>query len=166
LEQKRAKAAENFRQGRLDAKALKIGTTVMLADPQHRDTKNHPPYIGPYSIAGVAHPDVYWLRDKVGRTLERPVPVDQLKVLRRAPALTYGKPPPVQDIQSDWYYVDELLGHRMRKGKHEYYVKWKGYPVSAATWESATDIDESLIQDYMRRATHVPRKEKNSKIRQ
>ena len=34
------------------------------------------------------------------------------------------------------YEVDSILKHRRRGRKYEYYVKWKGYPISEATWEA------------------------------
>ena len=157
LQHKQTKAAQVFARNKLKAKTLESGTMVMLADEQNRDSKNHPPYVGPYWIDSQAklsnkvQHHVYRLRDKVGRLLERPVPIDQLKILPKATSVP-GK--------SNWFYVDELLDHRSRKGKHEYLVKWKGYPVSAATWEDAMDIDESLVQDFMRKAKRVPNKQR------
>ena len=157
LQHKQTKAAQVFARNKLKAKTLESGTMVMLADEQNRDSKNHPPYVGPYWIDSQAklsnkvQHHVYRIRDKVGRLLERPVPIDQLKILPKA-TIVPGK--------SNWFYVDELLDHRSRKGKHEYLVKWKGYPVSAATWEDAMDIDESLVQDFMRKAKRVPNKQR------
>jgi len=61
-------------------------------------------------------------------------------------------------LPSDQFYVDSLLKHRKgRRGGYEYLVKWKGHPLSAASWESARDISDSLIQGYHAGLRRLPR---------
>lgn len=47
------------------------------------------------------------------------------------------------------YEVDRILGKRINSktstiniiaGKTEYYVKWKGYPISQSTWEPERNL--------------------------
>ena len=162
LVQKKAAANERALEGKLLASPLAAGTVVMLFDPQHRDSKNHPPYVGPYEVAQLAAHGVYWWKDKTGRILERPVPVDQLKIMPRAARHEWLLPAPLPgSLPSEWHYVDRLLQHRDRKGQHEYLVLWKGHPASAATWEPAVNIDDSLIQDFMRKTKAVPRAQRD-----
>jgi len=48
------------------------------------------------------------------------------------------------------YEVEKLLEKRVKKGKTEYLVKWKGYEdESENTWEPVENLDcEDKIQDY------------------
>jgi hypothetical protein len=38
------------------------------------------------------------------------------------------------------YEVEKLLQSRMRDGKKEFKVKWKGFPLSDCTWEPLKNI--------------------------
>jgi hypothetical protein len=153
----KAQSRDRFNSKKLVAHRLDVGHIVMLDDRHNQDTKGHAPYIGPYEIVGLAAKDVYYIQDAAGRKLERPVPVDQLKLLPKA--TRKWLPPPAVDegtLAPDWFLVDKILGHRVSKGKHQYKVLWKGFDAEQASWEDAADIDQSLIRDYMRTATRVP----------
>jgi Chromo (CHRromatin Organisation MOdifier) domain len=43
-----------------------------------------------------------------------------------------------------------ILKHQRRGRGYQYYVKWKGYPITEATWknESALSNDGDMIQLY------------------
>lgn len=43
----------------------------------------------------------------------------------------------VQKPSDDYYEVEKILKTRKRKGKTEYFVKWKNYPDSMNTWTDA-----------------------------
>ena len=38
------------------------------------------------------------------------------------------------------YHVEEILAHRTRKGQKQVLIKWKGYPNSFNSWESASNL--------------------------
>lgn len=40
------------------------------------------------------------------------------------------------------YEVEQVIGHRMRRGRKEYQVKWVGYPVEQSTWQPASQLIE------------------------
>merc|ERR1711937_522478 len=48
------------------------------------------------------------------------------------------------------YEVEKILEKRMKKGKAEYFIKWKGYDDEAEnTWEPIDNLDrDDKIQDY------------------
>ena len=67
-------------------------------------------------------------------------------------------PPPAllgRSGQAEWE-VEEILQHRMRRGRREYLVKWKGYP--QATWQPQKDLEncQRLMRQYWRRAPTSP----------
>jgi hypothetical protein len=67
---------------------------------------------------------------------------------------TYGanflKPPPKLVEGDELYEVKTILGHRRRGRGHQYYVKWKGYPISEASWklEQVFSDDGNLLMHY------------------
>eukprot|EP01044_Picomonas_judraskeda_P016102 COSAG03_NODE_2807_length_2440_cov_1.683041_1_plen_612_part_00 len=46
-----------------------------------------------------------------------------------------------QGAEEPAYEVEEILARRIRKGKLEYLVAWKGFPVSDATWEPEQSLE-------------------------
>ena len=49
------------------------------------------------------------------------------------------------------FNAEKILKCRNKKGKTEYFVKWRGYPKSLSTWEPEENIlDKSLIENFER----------------
>lgn len=46
--------------------------------------------------------------------------------------------------EGDIYIVDKIVGHRMRYGKKQYFVKWDGYDSSGNTWEAASKLQDDI----------------------
>ena len=48
------------------------------------------------------------------------------------------------------YEVEQIMGHRICQGRHEYKIRWKGYLPQHDTWEPLKNLEHSreLIQEY------------------
>ena len=44
-------------------------------------------------------------------------------------------PPPELINGEELYEIESIMKHRKRGRGYQYYVKWKGYPISEAMWE-------------------------------
>jgi len=47
------------------------------------------------------------------------------------------------------FIVEKILGKRVRNGRNEYFLRWKGYSDAENTWEPVDNLDcPDLIQEY------------------
>ena len=62
----------------------------------------------------------------------------------------YPRPLPELLEGEEVYEVETILKHRRRGRGYQYYVKWKGYLITKATWESETafSTDGNMLQTY------------------
>ena len=65
----------------------------------------------------------------------------------------FPRPLPELLEEEEVYEVENILKHRRRGRGYQYYVKWKGYPISDATWESesAFSDDGDFLEIYKQR---------------
>jgi hypothetical protein len=119
------------------------GAVVMIRDVLRVD-KSSPIYVGPYSIVRRMASGAYLLRSSDGDLLDRPVDASHIKLVSRTP----------MPIYDDVWTVDKILQHRGVPGKYSYLTKWKGFPLSEATWEpSANFQDFTVIETYWKKPT-------------
>ena len=68
---------------------------------------------------------------------------------------------------SNYYTVEEVIGHRKKKGKYEYLIKWKDYSINESTWEPMDNLYfvKELIEEYDRSydAKNAKKKKKEAK---
>jgi hypothetical protein len=76
----------------------------------------------------------------------------------RIPGRQPPPPPPVELSTGEEYEVDRILDSRLRRGRLQYLVLWKGYPLSDATWEPVTHLQNApeAIRTFHHRYPHKP----------
>jgi Chromo (CHRromatin Organisation MOdifier) domain len=62
----------------------------------------------------------------------------------------YPRPLPELLEGKEVYEVETILKHRRRGRGYQYYMKWKGYPITEALWEnkSAFSNNGNMVQQY------------------
>jgi Chromo (CHRromatin Organisation MOdifier) domain len=62
----------------------------------------------------------------------------------------YPRPLPELLEGEEVYKVETILKHQRRGRGYQYYVKWKGYPITEATWEhaSAFSTNGDMLKKY------------------
>lgn len=138
--------------------SLPPGTRVMLKDPAYILDKSikpgrEPTYMGAYTIVRRLPTGPYIVKDDMDVVIDRPVPLDQMRVLPARPPPTAAKENNNNDSNdSDIYEVDKIINHRIVDGHQlEYQIKWKGYPLDQATWQNEDDIiDTHCIHLYFK----------------
>ena len=136
-------------------KADQIGTVV---DRKRRLSKLDERYLGPFEICEVVSDSAYKLI--LPDTLNI-WPVFHVSVLERylKPDSDFGQqyaevPLPELKDEVEYYQLERILNHRVRRGRYEYLVKWKDYPLSESTWEPEArlleDAEDHVI-DYRNR---------------
>lgn len=44
------------------------------------------------------------------------------------------------------YEIDRVISKRVRKGKREYFIKWKGYPSLQNSWEPEENLNSLALR--------------------
>ena len=51
-------------------------------------------------------------------------------------------------IDDNYYEVEKIIDRRIKKGKKEYLIKWKGYSENESTWEPLSHL--KYIQEHVK----------------
>ena len=62
----------------------------------------------------------------------------------------FMEPPPELVEGEEVYEVETILNHRKRGRGYQYFIKWRGYPISDASWEPehAFSDDGNTLKQY------------------
>jgi hypothetical protein len=135
---------------------FKKGDLVWL-DTQNLKTNYHkkmaPKQEGPFKIMDILGPLMYklklpesWRIHNVFHTVLL-TPYVETKV--HGPNFT--RPPPDIENDEECYEVETILRHQKRGRGYWYFVKWKGYPITEASWEPSPSFKqggEKVLKEY------------------
>lgn len=129
----------------LDTRNLKTGNNKKIGPRRE----------GPFEIIEVLGPITYRLNLPLTWRIHNVFHATLLRQYRETEVYgaNYHRPPPELIEGEEVYEVEEIMRHRKRGRGYQYYVKWKGYPISEASWEpeEVFSDDGNLLTNYKRR---------------
>jgi hypothetical protein len=144
--------------------AFRVGDRVLLS-VEHlqvvgdgRSPKLQSKYIGPFAITRVVGSNAYELDLPPTMRIHPVLNISRLKAYHDGAAthphrsLPHSRPPPEvgHEDGAAIYEVERILEQRGRGARTKYLVKWLGYPVWEATWQSAHDLagSQAALDDF------------------
>ena len=128
----------------------------MWLDTRNFKTGHHkkitPKREGPFEIEEVLGPVTYRLKLPESWKIHNVFPATLLCPYIENKIHGNNYPQPLAKLLEgkEVYEVKTILKHRKRWRGYQYYIKWKGYPVTEATWEnkSAFSNDREMVEQY------------------
>ena len=109
---------------------------------------------GPFLITEVLRPVTYCLQLPASWRIHNNFHATLLKPYKENEIYGPNFPEPPSELENneEIYKVNSILNHRKRGRGYQYYVKWKGYPISEASWEpeQAFSNDRNMLSLYKR----------------
>jgi transposase InsO family protein len=99
--------------------------------------KMRPKREGPFTITEVLGPVTYRLKLPKTWRVHDVFHAALLRLYRENEVYgeNFTKPPPELEGKEEAYEVETILNHRKRGRGYQYFIKWRGYPISDASWE-------------------------------
>ena len=96
-----------------------------------------PKWEGPFMITEVIGPVTYWLKLPATWKIHNVFHATLLWQYRenKVYGVNFPKPPPELVDREEVYEVENILRQWKWGRGYQYYMKWKGYPISEASWE-------------------------------
>ena len=134
---------------------FKLGDRVWL-DTRNLKTNHHkkisPRQEGPFKITRVIRPVIYQLELPCTWRIHNVFHATLLRQYKETEIYGANFPRPTPELikGEEVYKVEYILRHRKRGQGYQYYVKWKGYPISEALWEpeEVFSDDGNLLTQY------------------
>ena len=134
---------------------FKKGDKVWL-DTRNLKTNHHkkigPKREGPFEITKVLGPVTYQLQLLTTWKIHNVFHAILLRQYKETDVYgaNFQLPPPELIDGEELYEIETIMKHRKRGRGYQYYVKWKGYPISEATWEpeDVSSDDGDLLTRY------------------
>jgi hypothetical protein len=120
--------------------AFKKGDQVWL-DSRNLKTIYHkkmkPKREGPFTITDVLGPVTYRLQLPPSWRIHNVFHATLLRSYKENDIYgpNFPEPPPELAEGEEVYEIETILNHRKRGRGYQYYIKWRGYPISDASWE-------------------------------
>jgi hypothetical protein len=118
--------------------------------PKGRSRKLLPRWFGPFSISEY---DAYTQNYKLdlGARYKRQKPWFHSSVLKlyqendndKFPSRTFSRPEPIFIESQEEWEVQQILDHRLQQNRHEFLIRWKGYPPEDDSWEPLENLKGS-----------------------
>ena len=163
-----AKQKEQYNKKKAPARNYMPGDRVWLDSRNITTTrpskKLDDKHVGPFEVTGKTGAAAYKLKLPVTWKRKHPVFNEGLLKPYRPPAFPgQNKPlPPIPDIVDNEleYEVEKVLDSRMKRGKLEYLVHWKGYPNEERTWEPEANLGnaKAAVTEFHRQYPNAPRR--------
>lgn len=128
-------------------------------DTRHLKTSHHkkiaPRREGPFKITEVIGPVTYRINLPATWKIHNVFHATLLRQYKENDiyGANFGRPLPEVIEGEEVYDVEMILKHRRRGRGYQYHVKWKGYPISEATWEpeDVFSDDGNMLTQYKER---------------
>lgn len=138
---------------RIKAPEYKINDKVWINSSliiRNKNKKLKPRKLGPFRIIEKVSPVSYKIELPKTLRIHPIIHVSELEPYfedkfkrKQAP------PPPIIVNEEEEYEVEEILDKRKHYGKIQYLIKWKGYPLSEASWEPETNLNcPELLKNF------------------
>ena len=126
-------------QHRIKAPEFKVNDKVWVNSSliiRNKNKKLKPRKLGPYKILEKVSPVTYKIDFPKNIRIHPIIHVSELEPYYEDTFKRKKEPPPPIIVNDEEEYeVEEILDKRKHYGKTQYLIKWKGYPLSEASWE-------------------------------
>jgi len=152
LEQAIIKQKEFANKHRIEPPNFKPGDKVWINSSLiiHKGNKKFKPRkLGPYRILEKVSAVSYKLKLPRKLRIHPVIHVSELEPYYEDHFGRNQKPPPIIIENEEEYEVEKILDKRKHYGKIQYLIKWKGYPLSEASWEPENNLNcPELLKEF------------------
>jgi hypothetical protein len=138
-----------------DPVSYSVGEMVLLNTrnyPQLRQHKLSDRFVGPFRVSKVLGPTVVQLELPQTYQIHNSINTESIKKFITPPKDNASQPPePTLDEEgNELFEVEKILGERVKAGKKEFKVRWRGYGPEDDSWEPHSFVQhlESLIEEF------------------